>query len=258
MIRKLNESKQTLKTNFGEKMWNKVKEKNNLPELSAESQRNLEEANQLLKTNSIVIYANHTSGSDAEVAVSIAISKLSNAKRFAGPAGMKHYDLWRNIKSRNTKRVANGILLRSLKLLNVNIIPVVQRNDLDYYPEKKRKKLISRLKLKTKRLFARAGSVYGITPEGTRNKETGELQKANTGIAKLEQYAPKNRPLIYLPISITFEEFSKKPQVVVGKPMALSKIMASQTNVNSDQDIADLHMYRLAELQEEKLRGYYK
>ena len=227
MIRKLAEAKQTLKTNFGEKRWEKVKEKNNLPELSHESQKNLEEANQLLKTNSLVIYANHTSNRDAEVAVAIAISKLSNA-----------------------------ILLRSLILLNVKIIPVVQKTDADYYPEKKRRSLIKRLKLKTKRLFAKSGSVYGITPEGTRNKEKGQLQKANTGIAKLEQYAPKDRPLIYLPISITFEEFSNEPQVVVGKPMPLSEVMKNKENINSHQDIADLHMYRLAALQEEKLRGY--
>ncbi len=41
--------------------------------------------------------------------------------------------------------------------------------------------------------------------------------------------------------------------------MTLSEVILSgEQEVDSHQEIADLHMYRLALLQEEHLRGYYK
>ena len=55
------ESKKTLSVRIGEKMWQKVKERNNLPELSPESEASLAEANAFLETNSLIVYANHTS-----------------------------------------------------------------------------------------------------------------------------------------------------------------------------------------------------
>lgn len=242
----------SLRTRLGERLWGKTKERNGLPELSAESAANIAEANSLLENHCLVVYANHMSIRDAEIAVTLALSKLSNAKRFLVPAGMRHYDLGRDMK--------NGILLRALRILNVHVIPVVQKSDLESYPEAKRAQLLLNLKTRTERLFAKKGSVYGITPEGTRNKETGQLQQANTGIAQLEKYAPKDRPLIYVPVAIILNKFSNQPEVVVGEPQTLAQTIDSshkKVDLSSLQQVADMHMYRLSTLMQEHMRGYY-
>ena len=166
---------------------------------------------------------------------------------------MRHYDLGRDVK--------NGMLLRALRILNVHVIPVVQKSDLESYPETKREQLLLNLKTRTEKLFAKKGSVYGITPEGTRNKETGQLQQANTGIAQLEKYAPKDRPLIYVPVAIILNKFSNQPEVVVGKPQTLAQTIDSsqrEIDFSSLQQVADMHMRRLSALMQEHMRGHYR
>ncbi len=120
----------TLRSLLAEKIWSKVCEAHNFEPLSEQSLKNLAEANEALKKQALIIYLNHTSTQDVSVAISLILSHLTNARHFMGPAGMKHYDLKRD--------PVNGILLRSLRLLNIQVMPVVQQNDLDSYTEEKR------------------------------------------------------------------------------------------------------------------------
>ena len=111
------------------KVWDRLQTKHEL-DLSSESQKNLSELNSLLETNSAVIYLNHTSTLDAPVAISVILTHLTNAKRFLGPVGMKHYDFMRDPSS--------AILLRALRLLKIHSIPVVQVSDTKRYAGEKR------------------------------------------------------------------------------------------------------------------------
>jgi len=189
------------KSPIAEKIWEIISEKHEFAPLSQESLVNLGIANELLKKEAIIVYLNHSSEDDASVAIALALSHLTNAVRFMGPAGMKHYDLKRDKK--------NGILLRSLRLLNIHVIPVVQHDDLDNYSESKRNRMLKRLKKKSKSLLSKKGGIYGISPEGTRNQEDFKLLPARPGIGKVGKYAPKN--ICYLPIAIVYKNQSDKP-----------------------------------------------
>lgn len=238
------------RSRVGEKVWQIVAEKFGFIELSEESRRNLLEANQLLVDNSLVVYINHTSTNDVPVGIGIALSQFTNAKRYLVPAGMKHYDMRRDFK--------NGLLMRMLKVLKMNFIPVVQQDDLESYPKKKRVQLLRKLKERTTRLISQPGSVYAITPEGTRSK-SGQLLQAKTGIARIREFSEK--PLYYLPIAIMFQKWHKTPQVVVGKPMPLDAIHAQPqfqgVDMGNHQQVADMLMQRVAELLPEENRGHY-
>lgn len=230
-------------------IWERVQKKHNFAELSAESKRNLAAANEILKHSTLVVYANHTSTKDVTVGIALMLSHLTNARNFLAPAGMKHYDMRRDPK--------NGILFRALRLLNMHAIPIVQTDDLDSYSPEKREKLLAKLKQRTAQLLGQPRSIYGIFPEGTRNKKTGALLKAKPGIAKIEKYTDK--PLYYLPIAIVYEKWDE-PQVVVGEPQTLAEILERNGQaIPKDQaeQIADVHMQRLAELLPKSMRGSY-
>ncbi len=238
---------------FAERIFKKVSETHNFEPLSAESLQNLAEANQLLAKEALIIYVNHTSTSDAAVAITLALSHLTNARHFMAPAGMKHYDL--------TRDPMNAILLRSLRLLNIQVMPVVQHNDLENYPPKKKERMIQQLKKKAQRFLNKPRSIYGITPEGTRNKKTGELLEGRPGLGKLEKHAPQT--IKYLPIAIIYEKYSDKPQIVVGKPETLGSVtnnlevtLPEEENARAKK-ITDILMYKLSLLMPQNLRGQY-
>lgn len=239
-----------------EKLWEIIRTKNGLPELNQESLDNITAANEILKTNSLVLYMNHTSFADAQIGAALALARFPNAKRFLAPAGMKHYDIVRD--------PINALALRSLKLLNMHLMPVVQASDIKSYSPKKRAKLIERLKQKTVRFLNKPGSVYAITPEGTRNKETGQLTKGK-GLAELGKYSKKE--LYFMPISVLYPKFTDKPQIVIGKPIALSSIqdhadkshrVLKEQNPKSSQFTTDVLMLELAKLLPLGFRGYYQ
>lgn len=234
-----------------ELLWKRIAEKYKFAPLSPESMRNLATVNEILKYEAIVIYVNHTSMNDALVSISLILSHLTNAVRYIGPAGMKHYDISRDPK--------NALLLRALRVFNIHAVPVVQHDDLEYYPPEKRDQLVKRLKQKTIKLLQKPRSVYGIAPEGKRNVN-GTLLKARPGIGKLEKMS---RGLKYLPIAIVYEKFSNKPQIVVGIPQTIENLVNMyNTTLPSDetqraQKIADILMYKLSCLLPKQLRGYY-
>lgn len=237
---------------IAEFIWDRMRDKHNFEPLSEQSLQNLARANEHLKQGALVVYLNHTSTNDAPVAISLVLSHLTNARRFMGPAGMKHYDLSRDPK--------NAVLLRALRLLNIHAMPVVQHDDLEHYPPEKRERLLTNLKRKAQNLLSKPGSIYGITPEGTRNRETGTLLRARPGIGKLQKYSHN---LTYLPIAITYAQHSEQPQVVIGAPERLGDlvnvfdVMLPQEENERAQAIADLLMYNLSLLMPESLRGVY-
>ena len=229
--------------------WNLLNKKLEF-KLSSESRENLQLLNSILAENSAVLYINHTSKMDVLVTILLILSHLPNVTRMMGPAGMKHYD-WR-------RDPLSALFLRSLKVLNIHALPVVQVDDTrDYGPKKM--KMLTDLKNQTTELLAIPGTVYGIAPEGTRNRTDGRLQKANRGIGYLERYAPD---VFYTPLSITYEKFSDQPELVVGIPLQLADIIPSAITLPSNsperaQTIADYHMHRLARLMPENLQGVY-
>ena len=230
------------------KMWNRLLQQLGL-EFSEESQRNLIHANNLLKDNSLVVYINHTSMKDAELAISMVFSFLTNAKRIIGPAGMKHYDINRDPK--------NAMLFRLLKSLGITILPIAQQDDdRDYgYVEEQMR---TKLRDTTKSTMELPGSVDGIAPEGTRSRD-GKLLQAKRGIGFLDGYNPG---LFYLPVAIAYREFSGQPSIFVGKPLCLKDMIAEETELPNEpkekaQFLADLHMQRLAGMLPEHMRGFY-
>lgn len=233
-------------------IWNKISESQGFEPLSEESLHNLALANEILKKEAIVVYANHTSMKDAPVVIALVLSHLTNAKNFLGPAGMKHYDFSRDPK--------NAILLRALRLLKIQAVPVVQHDDLEQYPQHIQRAMIKNLIVKTRHLLRKPRSVYGIAPEGTRNK-LGTLLPGRPGIGKLAKMAPND--IKYLPIAIIYKEFSEKPQVVVGRPESLGSLLSTfdvylpRDEKHRSQKITDLLMYNLSLLMPKELRGYY-
>lgn len=243
---------------IAEKIWKLVSEKHEFAPLSERSLKNLAKANEILKNEAIIIYSNHTSKNDAPVAIALTLSHLTNAKRLMAPAGMKHYDLKRD----HQRDLKSALMLRALRILRIHIIPVVQHDDLDNYPEKKRQDMLRKLKNKANSLLKKAGGVYGITPEGTRSKETGKLLRARPGIGKVGKYAP--RDIKYLPVGIVYKSQSEKPQVVVGEPESLGNLLQvydvflQGTEDEQAQQIADLLMFNLSRLLPEEIRGIYE
>jgi len=226
--------------------WDYLRQKLELS-ISEESRFHLRQTNDLLLTNPVVLYANHTSKLDAPLLISMILSELPNAKHMLGPAGMKHYD-WR-------RDPVSAVMLRALKLINVHAIPVVQVGDTTDYGLRQRQ-MIDRLKQETA-IMNEAGSLYGIAPEGTRGE--GILQQANRGIGYLEQYGPQ---IVYTPAAIMYGRFSDYPEISIGEPLTLERIVRQGTNLGSDrkeraQAIADIHMMRLALLMPPPLRGPY-
>lgn len=207
MIEKVGSSKseRDLKNYLITSAWNSLRNKLGL-EFSQDSQTNLVQLNKILLTNPAVVYINHTSKLDAPVAVLMVLSQLPNAVNILGPAGMKHYD-WRR------DPISAGFL-RLLKYVNIRALPVVQVDDKVDYGERQRR-MIENLKRETE-IIKQPGSVYGITPEGTRNKKDGSLLRANRGIGYLEQYGPE---IFYLPAAIMYRKQTSAPRIIVGEPL---------------------------------------
>jgi 1-acyl-sn-glycerol-3-phosphate acyltransferase len=218
-------------------------------QMSEQSQANLVRLNEVLVTDPAVVYINHTSTMDAPVAILMVLSQLPNSKQILGPVGMKHYDPKRDLFG------AAG--LRSLKLLGIHPMPVVQVDDeVDYGV--RQSKMIEGLKEQTKNALNEPGSLYGIAPEGTRNKD-GILQRAKRGIGYLERYSDR---LYYTPTAIIYKNFSDQPQIAIGEPLQIGDILPTDLELPIDpkdraQAIADIHMRRLAKLIPAKLRGFY-
>ncbi len=218
-------------------------------EFSEESQANLFTLNSLLETNSAVVYANHTKIADIPLSVSLVKDRLPNAQRYLGPVSIKNFDV------RRGHLKAFG--LRSLSLLNIQLLPVVSVTDTVDYGEDKRR-MIDDLKMETQKALTTPGAVVGISPEGTRNGENGTLQRANRSIGYLEPY----EDIFYLPLDMIHPQFSDKPQIIVGEPQLLPDIIPESIELPQEykpkaQAIADIHMYRLATLMPPHLQGVY-
>lgn len=226
--------------------------------LDEQSLANLRLANEFLKEGSIVLTTNHQKIADAPVIISMIFEHLSNAKFFAGPAGLKHFDLGRDSGS--------AVLLRALRFLNVYATPVVQHNDsrAGEYSSKKAE-LIEDLKKITFAVLGNPGGVYGIAPEGTRNP-SGELQQGRPGVGSLRQFHDPEK-VLYLPIAVIYPS-EKNPhlQIKVGTPKLINEVIdVSQLPTDENgkstpearQVVSDALMMRIAELLPEEMRGYY-
>ncbi len=239
------------------KVWEGLLRRLNL-EFSEESRQNILSANELLKENSVVFYISHTSMTDAELAVPMVFNFLTNAKRIIGPAAMKHYDPARDFKS--------AMLLRALKPLGIQILPIVQPEDKDstnanIYSDKRSQRMSANLRIITENVMKLPGSVYGIAPEGTRS-DNGALLPAKKGIGYLEAYDQADK-LRYLPVAIVYGKFSNHPKIEVGKPLSLGEMNLEKSSLPKDpkeraQYLADVHMQRLADMLPPEMRGVYR
>jgi 1-acyl-sn-glycerol-3-phosphate acyltransferase len=222
-------------------------------QFSPESQDNLRKFNSVLVDHSVVAYVNHTSKLDAAIGVSLVLS-LPNTKRVIVLAGMRHYDLKRDPLS--------AMFFRSLRIFNVHAMPVVQVDDKTNYG-RRQQEMLDGLKEETTKLIELPGSIYGITPEGTRSLN-GTLQRAKRGIGYLAEYS---RETYYLPAAIIYKNQTqpplRSPEVIIGQPLQLKDIVPDNIALPKDpreraQMLADLHMGRLAKLMPENLRGAYR
>ena len=118
----------------------------------------------------------------------------------------------------------------------------------------------NKLKEATINAVRNPGSVFGITPEGTRN-ENGMLLPAKKGIGHLEGYDP-DHSLYYLPIALVLPKYSQHPKIEVGEALKLNEIIPDLRALPEDpkiraQVLTDTHMQRLAQMLPEKMRGVY-
>jgi len=241
----------------GSLVWEGLLRRLNL-EFSEESRQNLLAANLLLKKYSEVVYVNHTSSmEDMELPVSMVLTFLTNTKRIIGPVAMQHYDPGRDWK--------NAVLLRLLKPLGIEIFPIVQPVGIDekatMYSDEKTLQMSADLRTATTNAVRNPGTVFGITPEGTRSPN-GRLLPARKGIGYLESYDPSDT-LRYIPVAIVLKKFYSSPKIEVGQPLSLGEMNINNKTLPEDpkeraQILANAHMQRLAGMLPLEMRGVYK
>jgi len=232
--------------------------------LDQESRDHLAEANEFLKTGSVVLYANHQKFSDALAAISLALKNLPEVKNLLGPAGMKHFDVNRD--------PVPAILLRALKLLHIYAVPVVQHNETepDRYKANDKAMMVAVLRKLAEEIFDTPGNVYGIAPEGTR-QESGKLAKGRFGFGRLRHLHQPDK-VGYLPIAIIYPEkddvgSETRPfQIKIGKMVFWDDLVNvsqlpegndPETAKLGDEIVTDALMRQLAQLLPPEMRGYY-
>lgn len=244
--------------------WSVMERKYQHDFLDQESRANLVETNEFLKTGSVVVYVNHQKIVDTPIAISLALKNLSEAKNFLGPAGMKHFDINRDPMM--------AVLLRALKLLHVYAVPVVQHNEANanQYQASDKAMMAAVLRELAEEMLGTPGNVYGIAPEGTRNK-SGQLLEGRFGLGRLRHLHQPDK-VGYLPIAVIYPEKdaagneTRPFQIKVGKMVFWNDLVdSSQLPKGDDSDTAkfrdkivtDALMQQLAQLLPLEMRGYY-
>lgn len=249
-------ARRTVKSRIAEKAFNVINRAYKL-EIYPEHSANLQEADRRLRHNPVVIYSNHVRSGDLKLMTPILLS-MQNAQRIAGPAGMKHWDLHRD--------AINGTLLRSLRLVGIRSIPVVQPDDPYPYEDKLKTHLLLNFTRRTASLLNQPGTLYGIAPEGTRNP-AGIIQRVSPGIGMFESFmkAP-DMQITYQPIGFVYrEQDPEEPRIVIAPPFTLSELLPESNLVllhglkrqQRAQITADLLMTVLAEQLPDHMRGVY-
>lgn len=245
-------------------VWSVLERLNHHEFLDEESKANLEAANEFLKTGALVVYVNHQRIVDAPIAISLALEHLPNATNYLGPAGMKHFDIKRDPGS--------ALLLRVLRVLHVYAVPVIQHNDtrIAQYSPGAKATMAQILRELASEMLGQPGIVYGIAPEGTRNK-SGRLSEGRFGLGRL-RHLHQPDTVGYLPIAIVYlekdvaENETQSLQIKVGRMVFLNDLVdPSQLPEGDDSDTAklgdkivtDALMLKLAQLLPPKMRGYY-
>ncbi len=243
--------KPTLKSRAAEFIYHHLNDKYEL-KISDRSAHNMSEANKILSDSALVVYINHIFSRDAKIMIPLVLT-LPNVRSVMGPVGMKHYDFSRD--------PVNAVFFRSLRVFGIHAAPVVQNSDVYQYGQEQKQGMIINLKQYTSDLLNRAGTLYGIAPEGTRNP-SGQLQRANRGIGYLESYVQPDQHLHYLPVGLVYPEHDTNPRIIVSEPFTLSDILPAEVNFASDpkehaQQISDVLMTVLARSLPEHMRGVY-
>lgn len=239
---------------IGEVAWKLMEREYGENFLDAESLKNLAEANQFLKTGSIVFYVNHQVMLDAPIAISLVLKHLNNAKNLLGPAGMKHFDVKRD--------PIPAMILRALRIFHIYALPIVQHNDemASNYQDSDKLAMATILRELAEKALGAPGNVYGIAPEGTRNK-TGKLLEGRYGIGRLRNLHQPDQ-VGYLPVAIIYPDSgqSESFQIKVGRMVLLPEIVYIDPE---DEEIAqtiavtDALMHQLANLLPLEMRGHY-
>jgi hypothetical protein len=227
-------------------------------EFSQKSRQHLFKANELLRDNPVLIYANHSSmEEDVALTVSMGLTYLTNTRRIIGPAAMKHYDYSRDRK--------NAMLLRLLKPLGgIEFLPMVQPETIDSnaakYGKEEVEEMRTTLRTEMENIVSSPRTIFGITPEGTRS-EDGKLIRVRLGIGYFESYDMYDR-IRYLPVAIVLPKCSSQPKIEIGEPLSLAETDLDKNNLPADpktraQFVADFHMTRLAEMLPPEMRGVY-
>lgn len=241
----------TLKSRAAEFIYRHLNDRYNL-EISDQSAQHLAEANRILARDAVVVYINHIYSRDAKIMIPLVLT-LPNVRNVMGPVGMKHYDISRDPVS--------AVLFRSLRLFGIHAAPVVQNGDVYQYGQEQKQGMIVNLKQHTSDLLNKAGTLYGIAPEGTRNP-AGQLQRANRGIGYLDSYMQPGHQLYYLPVGLVYPEHDDHPRIVVAEPFTLTDAVPTGASFAANpkeqaQQISDILMVILSQNLPEQMRGVY-
>lgn len=207
---------------------------------------NLKVAKEHLKNGSLIVYFNHFARFDTVVYGKIIRENLTSLDNVASWVAMKYLDCSRN-------RIISTLLQSWEKAYGVTLLPIVQTNDKESYPNPNKTNMNSLNQAIA--YLALPGHVLAVAPEGTRS-DTGQLLKAEPGFGTLIKRGVNVHALPLAGIHSRVQPLVTKTTVIVGKPFSYGEIKAEQEQ-NPDQSISDLAMRRIAALLPEENRGYY-
>jgi 1-acyl-sn-glycerol-3-phosphate acyltransferase len=212
-------------------------------ELTDQSVDNLEAINTLLDERSMLVMSNHQKYTDISSIVTV-FNPLRNLRQMTGAAGMKHYDLRRDILI--------GSIYRMMTVANIRTVPVVQDDDSHSYPNELKDKLNGEfMSLAIKTIGQTKNQIVGITPEGTR-VDNFQMIPFKNGIATSMRRMKdiEGRPPKVVPIAIIYKEITgtNKGVMHIGTPFHVDELFTvSEDELDySEERIEVLKQQRIA------------
>lgn len=209
-----------------------------------DSEENLSIVNDHLKKGSAVVYFNHVSMIDPPTLIAYLYEHLDNMRTVAASTSRRHQDI--------KQKPLDSLALSMAPLVNVEVLPIVQRKDYDLYPDE-RWDLVKRYLGRSQEILGKPGGVMIIAPEGTRS-QGGQLLKAESGFEKFGNYGQVK----YVPVAVIPKgKFNRglwigNMSFNVGEPFDINDPFTPDS-----LRPVDAAMVKLANLLPEDMRGQY-
>lgn len=210
------------------------------------SEQNLSLVNDHLKEGSVVVYFNHVSLVDPPALIAYLFGHLDNMQNIIVPTSRRHHDI-------KQKPYFDGLAIQMATLINVEVLPVVQRKDYHLYSANEQVRLARKFLSRSKEVLGKPGGVLVIAPEGTRS-QSGQLQKAESGFEKFGRYGRVK----YVPVGLIPDgKFNRDLWIGglrfnIGEPFDIEE-SPTLGGLNPE----DAAMVKLAYLLPENMRGQY-